>query len=60
VHQSKETQARDVPVAELLERLQTSADDVSRSEVERRLARYGYNAPDGQGVNQILKFLSYF
>ena len=51
---------RDLPIAELTRRLETSADGLSQQESQNRLEKYGYNEIEEERVNPILKFLSYF
>jgi H+-transporting ATPase len=51
---------RDLPIAELTKRLETSADGLSQQESQNRLEKYGYNEIEEERVNPILKFLSYF
>jgi len=58
--QITETQLKDLPLAELLKRLGSSPDGLSRAEAQRRLAQYGYNEITERKVNPVLKFLSYF
>jgi len=47
-------------LSELQARLGASTDGLSASEVQRRLAQYGYNELPEKRVNPLLKFLSYF
>jgi len=58
--QPAEVQLKDVPAAELLERLSSSPDGLSQDEARRRLAQYGYNELPEKKTNPVLKFLSYF
>jgi H+-transporting ATPase len=51
---------RDLPIAELTRRLETSTDGLSQQEAQNRLEKYGYNEIEEERVNPILKFLSYF
>jgi H+-transporting ATPase len=51
---------KDLPVADLLARLQTSPQGITQAEAKDRLARYGYNELPEKEVSPILKFLSYF
>jgi H+-transporting ATPase len=51
---------KDVPIAELVKRLGTSTDGLSRQEAQDRLEKYGYNEIQEERANPILKFLSYF
>jgi H+-transporting ATPase len=60
VVESTQGQLKDLPVAELLKRLQSSLNGLSRTEAERRLEQYGYNELPEKRGNPILKFLSYF
>jgi len=57
---STQSQLIDLPVAELLKRLQSSPDGLSKAEAERCLSQYGYNELPEEKVNPFLKFLSYF
>ena len=45
---------------ELLERLYSSQDGLSRTEAQDSLSEYGYNELAEKKVNPLLKFLSYF
>ncbi len=49
-----------LPMSELLSRLGSSPNGLSKAEVENRLAQYGYNELAEKKVNPVLKFLSYF
>jgi H+-transporting ATPase len=51
---------KDLPIAELTKRLETSTDGLSQQESQKRLEKYGYNEIAEKEVNPILKFLSYF
>jgi H+-transporting ATPase len=51
---------KDLPIAELTKRLETSTDGLSQQESQNRLEKYGYNEIQEERVNPILKFLSYF
>jgi len=51
---------KDLPIAELTKRLETSTDGLSQQESQNRLEKYGYNEIEEERVNPILKFLSYF
>jgi H+-transporting ATPase len=51
---------KDVPVAELVKRLDTSTDGLSKEESQSRIQKYGYNEIEEKKVNPILKFLTYF
>lgn len=55
-----EESLKDLPVTELIRRLQTSPDGLSRQESQNRLGKYGYNEIEEKRVSPILKFLSYF
>jgi H+-transporting ATPase len=62
-HGSTPTKGQDLvalPLAELQQRLGSSSDGLSASEVQSRLLQYGYNEITEKKVNPILKFLSYF
>jgi len=58
--ETTETQLKDLSVAELLVRLQSSPSGLSQAEAQRRLDHYGYNELPEKKVNPVLKFLSYF
>lgn len=45
---------------ELLNKLSSSEDGLSTSEVEKRLEKYGLNEISEKSVNPIIKFLRYF
>jgi H+-transporting ATPase len=51
---------RDLPIAELTKRLETSTNGLSQQEWQGRLEKYGYNEIEEERVNPILKFLAYF
>jgi H+-transporting ATPase len=51
---------KDMTVAELMKRLDTSDDGLTQEEVQHRLEEYGYNEIEEKKVSPILKFLSYF
>jgi H+-transporting ATPase len=53
-------QLKDLSVAELLVRLESSPSGLSQAEAQRRLDQYGYNELPEKKVNPVLKFLSYF
>ncbi len=53
-------QLKDLPVSELIKRLQSSAEGLTKAEAESRLQQYGYNELPEKKTNPILKFLSYF
>ena len=55
-----EMSLKDLPVAELMKRLETSDDGLTGEEVKRRLEEYGYNEIQEKKQSPILKFLSYF
>jgi len=58
--ETTEMQLKDLSVAELLVRLQSSPSGLSQAEAEQRLDQYGYNELPEKKVNPVLKFLSYF
>jgi H+-transporting ATPase len=58
--ETTEAQLKDLPVAELLVRLQSSPSGISQAEAQHRLGRYGYNELPEKKINPVLKFLSYF
>jgi H+-transporting ATPase len=49
-----------LPLPELMARLGSSLDGLSRSEAQLRLGRFGYNEIPEEKANPILKFLAYF
>jgi H+-transporting ATPase len=51
---------KDLPTAEVMKRLGTSADGLKGTEAQQRLEKYGYNEIEEEKVSPILKFLSYF
>ncbi|NQT94240.1 MAG: plasma-membrane proton-efflux P-type ATPase [Lentisphaerae bacterium] len=53
-------QAADLPLAELLESLESSQEGLSHAEAQQRLSQYGYNELTEKKTSPILKFLSYF
>ncbi|MBN2100231.1 MAG: plasma-membrane proton-efflux P-type ATPase [Dehalococcoidia bacterium] len=57
---SAQSQLRDLPMAELQQRLGYSADGLSQAEAQKRLTQYGYNEIQEKKTNPLLKFLSYF
>ena len=50
----------DLPLDQLIQKLQTSANGLTQNEAKNRLSQYGYNELSEQNVNPLLKFLSYF
>jgi len=55
-----EESLKDLPIADLMNRLSTSTDGLKQQEWQGRLEKYGYNEIEEKRVNPILKFLSYF
>ena len=51
---------KDLSTAEVIERLNSSADGLSEEEAVRRLKQYGYNELPEERRSAILQFLSYF
>jgi H+-transporting ATPase len=51
---------KELPTAEVMKRLETSADGLKSKEAQQRLEKYGYNEIEEEKVSPILKFLSYF
>ena len=47
------------PLPEVEKKLESSADGLSQTEAEKRLAQYGPNEIEEKKVNPLLKFLSY-
>jgi H+-transporting ATPase len=60
VSRVKEESLKDLAVAELMKRLDASADGLSTEEAQHRLEKYGYNEIEEKRVSPIRKFLSYF
>jgi H+-transporting ATPase len=60
VIKSTQEQLKELSVAELLKRLQSSPEGLSKTEAGHRLEQYGYNELPEKKVNPFLKFLSYF
>jgi H+-transporting ATPase len=60
VVESTRGQLKNLPVTELLKRLQTSPDGLSKAEAQKRLEKYGYNELPEKKSSAVLKFLSYF
>ncbi len=51
---------KNIPIKELLKKLQTSLQEgLSSQEVQRRIAQYGYNELKEEKMNPFLKFLTY-
>lgn len=50
----------DLPLDQLIQKLQTSINGLTQEQVKDRLSQYGYNELAQQNVNPLLKFLSYF
>jgi H+-transporting ATPase len=57
---SAEARLKDLSVAELLVRLESSSEGLSQAEAQRRVDQYGYNELSEKKINPVLKFLSYF
>jgi H+-transporting ATPase len=55
-----ELSLKDVPVADLMKRLSTSTDGLTKKEAQERLDKYGYNEIEEKRASPVLKFLSYF
>jgi H+-transporting ATPase len=51
---------KDLPVAELMKRVDTSDSGLTGEEARRRLERYGFNEIEEKRQSSVLKFLSYF
>ncbi|MHA3098851.1 plasma-membrane proton-efflux P-type ATPase [Acinetobacter brisouii] len=59
-NQGENDDQKDLDMALLQEKLQTSPDGLSQQEAERRLSEYGPNQLTEKETNLFLKFLSYF
>jgi H+-transporting ATPase len=57
---TSDSSLKELPVGQLLKRLETSTDGLSQQESQNRLEKYGYNEIEEKRVSPILKFLSYF
>jgi H+-transporting ATPase len=55
-----DTNLQGIPLAQLKKKLEFVPEGLSKEQVERRLAQYGYNELVEKRVNPILKFLTYF
>ena len=51
---------KDLPVAELMKRVDTSDSGLTGEEARRRLEQYGFNEIEEKRQSSVLKFLSYF
>jgi H+-transporting ATPase len=51
---------KSVPMADLLAKLESSAEGLTQAEAEKRLAQYGPNEIAEKKVNPLLQFLTYF
>jgi H+-transporting ATPase len=51
---------KSLPLAEVEKKLGSSADGLTQSEAQKRLAQYGPNEIEEKKTNELLKFLSYF
>jgi len=60
VPETTEQALKDLPIAELIKRLNTSTDGLSQQESQDRLEKYGYNEIEEKRVSPLRKFLSYF
>ncbi len=58
--QTASSDLRDLPAAEVLQRLQSSPDGLSSAEVANRLAQYGYNEITEKKISPAVQFLFYF
>lgn len=57
---NEEIELKTLSLQELQSRLKTSPNGLSQSEIEQRIAEYGYNELVEKKTNPLLKFLSYF
>jgi len=57
---STSAQLAELPLDQLIKRLNASLDGLSQTEVEKRLEQYGYNEIAEKESNPLLEFLSYF
>jgi H+-transporting ATPase len=60
VSTAAEESLKDLPLAELMEHLNTSSHGLTKEEVQHRLEKYGYNEIEEKKESPVLKFLSYF
>ena len=51
---------KSLPLVETIQKLASSADGLSQTEADKRLAQYGLNEIEEKKINPFLKFLSYF
>ncbi|MDA8217248.1 MAG: plasma-membrane proton-efflux P-type ATPase [Dehalococcoidales bacterium] len=58
--QAIETQGKDLPVDELMKRLESSPEGLSGTEAAQRLEQYGYNELAERKESALRKFMSYF
>jgi H+-transporting ATPase len=57
---AKGSPLKDLPVAELRQRLDADTGGLSSAEAQERLEKYGYNEIEEKKTHPLLKFLSYF
>jgi H+-transporting ATPase len=60
VESGEKKSLKDMPVSDLMKRLGTSTDGLTKKEARERLDKYGYNEIEEKRVSPVLKFLSYF
>jgi H+-transporting ATPase len=60
VESEGQARLKDVPVDQAMKTLGSSENGLSQAEVQKRLAKYGYNEISEKEISPILKFLSYF
>jgi H+-transporting ATPase len=56
----KSRQLKDLPIADMYQRLQSAPDGLSQTEARNRLEKYGYNELPEKTIHPFLRFLSYF
>jgi H+-transporting ATPase len=60
VESGEKKSLKDMPVSDLMKRLSTSTDGLTKKEAQERLDKYGYNEIEEKRASPVLKFLSYF
>jgi len=60
VESGEKKSLKDMPVSDLMRRLGTSTDGLTKKKAQEHLDKYGYNEIEEKRVSPVLKFLSYF